>query len=178
MNIKSNAMKIEGNKNMKILIHDLEDNDVEQFVNMSDQVIRADGKYAPCKGCFKCWTKHPVSCDFKDSLYEMCRILGQADDLMIITENCYGGYSPNIKRLLDRSIGISTPMSTYRGGLMHHTLRYGKHHKFHVFVYGQISEKEKETWKHMVKANSINNGYEQYEVEFVTEEELRWRDKR
>ena len=48
-----------------------------------------------------------------------------ADELIIITENYYGTYSPFVKAVLDRSIGLSTPLSTYRGGQMHHTLRYG-----------------------------------------------------
>lgn len=151
---------------MKVLLHDLKNIDL---TNKADQVIVADGKYAPCQGCFKCWTKHPATCVLKDSLQEMCRILGQADELTIITENYYGGYSPNVKRLLDRSIGISTPMSTYRGGLMHHTLRYGKHDSLRVIVYGDIVEAEKETWRQMVKANSLNNGFTDYSVEFMNE---------
>ncbi|MBQ0064187.1 MAG: flavodoxin family protein [Firmicutes bacterium] len=151
---------------MKVLLHDLKNIDL---TNKADQVIVADGKYAPCQGCFKCWTKHPATCALKDSLQEMCRILGQADELTIITENYYGGYSPNVKRLLDRSIGTSTPMSTYRGGLMHHTLRYWKHDSLRVIVYGDIVEAEKETWRQMVKANSLNNGFTDYSVEFMNE---------
>ena len=108
-----------------------------------------------------------------DSLHEISRVLGQADELTIITENCYGGYSPDIKCVLDRGIGISTPMSTYRGGMMHHTLRYGKHDRLRVFVYGDITEKEKETWNLMVKANSLNDGYSTYAVDFVSESELK-----
>lgn len=65
----------------------------------------------------------------KDTLETVCRDVGKADELMIITENCYGAYSPSVKNVLDRSIGISTPFSTYRGKQMHHTLRYGKREK-------------------------------------------------
>ena len=158
---------------MKVLIHDVKSGLSDQLMNKADKVILADGRYAPCQGCFKCWTKHPASCAMKDSLHEMCRVLGQADELTLISENWYGGYSPEVKRILDRSIGISTPMSTYRGGLMHHTLRYGKHDHFRVIVYGDVSEKEKECWKEMVKANCCNNGYRQYSLTFTTEEEIK-----
>lgn len=157
---------------MRVLIHESAIDFIEGLEKNFDKVVIANGKYAPCQGCFKCWTKHPASCVIKDSLHEICRVLGQAEELTIITENYYGGYSPNIKRILDRSIGSSTPMSTYRGGLMHHTLRYGKHTYFRVIVFGDISEKEKETWKLMVKSNSSNIGYENYTVEFVTESEI------
>ena len=154
----------------KVIMHDIAVG-LEQA--LADKIIYADGNYAPCQGCFKCWTKHPATCEMKDAMHEISCILGQADELVIVTENCYGGYSPNIKRLLDRGIGISTPMSTYRGRLMHHTLRYGKHEKLRVLVYGETSEKEKETWNIMVKAHSLNNGYRNYSVDFVSESEVK-----
>lgn len=152
---------------MKIAIHDLDEEYDISLKNTFDRVIRADGKYAPCQGCFHCWTKHPATCDMRDSLQEICRVIGQADDLVVITENCYGGYSPAVKNILDRSIGTSTPMSTYRGRLMHHTLRYGRHHKLSVFVYGDVSEAEKKTWKLVAERNALNDGFEAFEVSFA-----------
>lgn len=151
---------------MKLLIYDqdiiLGDSIKEEF----NLVICADGKYAPCQGCFKCWTKNPATCVMKDSLHEICRVIGKADDLVIVTENWYGGYSPLIKNLLDRSIGLSTPMSTCRGGQMHHTLRYGGFNSLKVYVVGDINHKEKETWSLMVKRNAINWGCSVSEVSF------------
>ena len=96
-----------------------------------------------------------------------CRMIGQADDVVIITENCYGGYSARIKNILDRSIGTSTPMSTYRAGEMHHTLRYGKKGLIKVIVYGDISDNEKATWELMIERNRINHGYRTKELVFV-----------
>ena len=98
----------------------------------------------------------------------MCRVVGQADDLVLVTENWYGGYSPAVKNIIDRSIGISTPMSTYRGGEMHHTLRYGKRAKLKVIVYGDVSDNEKETWKLMIERNRINYGFKAKELVFVS----------
>ena len=99
-----------------------------------------------------------------DSLKEVCRVIGKADELVIISENCYGAYSPAVKNVLDRSIGSSTPMSTYRGKQMHHTLRYGKHKMFQVITYGDITPEEKETFELMAQRNAINDGYEASEV--------------
>ena len=152
---------------MKILIHDQEITPCASVKEKYDQIIYADGKYAPCQGCFKCWTKTPAACVMKDSLREMCRILGQADDLVIVTENWYGGYSPAVKNLLDRSIGLSTPMSTYRGRQMHHTLRYGKFNSLMVYVSGDVNDREKETWKLMVERNAVNWGFSACEVSFT-----------
>lgn len=152
---------------MRIVIHDLEEAFNERLKTVSEEVIWADGRYAPCQGCFDCWTKNPATCSLKDSLHEMCRIAGQADDMVVITENCYGGYSPAVKNIIDRSIGISTPMSTYRGREMHHTLRYGKKGKIKVIVYGDISDNEKATWELMIERNRINYGFQAKELVFM-----------
>lgn len=154
---------------MKTVIHDLDQNFDESLKGTSIQVIWADGKYAPCQGCFHCWTKNPATCDLKDSLEQICRVIGQADELVIITENYYGGYSPAVKNILDRSIGTSTPMSTYRGKQMHHTLRYGKHNRLKVVVYGDIASSEMKTWELMVERNALNEGYAFFEVSFLTD---------
>ena len=103
----------------------------------------------------------------KDKLKQVCRIIGQADELVIVTKNLYGGYSSAVKNVLDRSIGTSTPLSTYRGRLMHHTLRYGKHDLWKVVVYGDITEAEKETFRTTAKCNALNDGFVRSEVLFV-----------
>ena len=149
---------------MKVIVHDLGENYNDVLQKKCDMVIYADGKYAPCQGCFGCWTKHPAQCFMKDSLQKMCRIIGKADELIIISENCYGGYSPVIKNILDRSIGSSTPLSTYRGKQMHHTLRYGKHDSFRVFTYGDITEQERVTFELIAARNALNDGYQKSEV--------------
>ena len=71
------------------------------------------------------------------------------------------------QNILDRSIGTSTPMSTYRAGEMHHTLRYGKKGSIKVIVYGDINDNEKATWKLMIERNRINQGYRDKELVFL-----------
>ena len=105
----------------------------------------------------------------KDALQQACRIIGQADELVIITKNMYGAYSADIKNVLDRSIGTSTPFSTYRGRQMHHTLRYGKHDLWKVIVYGDITETEKETFRYLAERNALNDGYQRSEVVFLSD---------
>ena len=97
---------------MKTIIHDLEESYDSLFKSKTENVIHADGKYAPCQGCFGCWTKHPAQCYMKDKLQMVCRMIGKADELIIVTENYYGAYSPAVKNVLDRSIGISSNSAT------------------------------------------------------------------
>lgn len=153
---------------MKVIIHDLGTEYNEMLQKKCDVVICADGKYAPCQGCFGCWTKHPAECHMKDNLHKVCRVVGQANELIVISENCYGSYSPMVKNVLDRSIGSSTPLSTYRGRQMHHTLRYGKHDSFQVFTYGDITEAEKQTFELVAERNALNDGYRVSHVTVLT----------
>ncbi|MBQ7958777.1 MAG: hypothetical protein IJ330_03585 [Oscillospiraceae bacterium] len=74
---------------MKVIIHNLSEEYERILKEKCDYVIKADGRYAGCQGCFGCWTKHPAECYMKDSLKQICRIIGQADELIIITENYY-----------------------------------------------------------------------------------------
>ena len=152
---------------MKLILHDLPENCAELVSSKCDRALAADGRYAPCQGCFGCWTKHPATCFMKDKLQEACRILGQADEVTVVTKNLYGGYSAPVKNVLDRSIGTSTPFSTYRGRQMHHTLRYGKHDLWKVIVYGEITEAEKDTFRFLAERNAVNEGFARSEVVFL-----------
>ena len=154
---------------MKVILHDLDRTWDQRIETKCDRMIAADGKYAPCQGCFECWTRHPAECGMKDKLNQICRVIGRADELVIVTKNLYGEYSPAVKNVLDRSIGTSTPFSTYRGRQMHHTLRYGKHDLRKVIVYGEISEEEKATFRYRAERNALNDGYEKSEVLFLSD---------
>ena len=155
---------------MRIILHDLNEQYNERFRAKCDMVICADGKYAPCRGCFGCWTKHPAECQMKDKLQQICRVIGQADELVIVTKNLYGGYSAPVKNVLDRAIGASTPFSTYRGRQMHHTLRYGKHDLWRVLVYGDITVPEQDSFRCLAERNMVNHGYIRCDVQFLQHE--------
>ena len=152
---------------MKVILHDLGPEYEGLIEEKCDRAVGADGKYAPCQGCFGCWTKHPAECFMKDSLQQVYRVIGQTDELVIVTKNLYGGYSAAVKNVLDRSIATSTPFSTYRGRQMHHTLRYGKHDLWKVIVYGEVNDTEKVTFRYMAERNAINDGFERSEVIFL-----------
>ena len=68
---------------MRVIIHDLDSRYAGLIESKCGRAIAADGKYAPCQGCFGCWTKHPAECFMKDKLRQVCRIIGKADDLAL-----------------------------------------------------------------------------------------------
>ena len=106
-----------------------------------------------------------------DKLQEISRIVGTADEVIVIAENCYGSYSPQVKNILDRSIGLSTPFSTYRGKQMHHTLRYGKRRLLSVIAYGDMTDAEAATFALMAERNAINFGFTESKFQRKTDTE-------
>ena len=92
-------------------------------------------------------------------MHTVCRTVGQADNLTIISRSRYGTYVPAVKNILDRSIGISTPLSILQEWEMRHTLRYGMHDRFTVIAYGEMTEMERDCFASMVERNRIAHGY-------------------
>ena len=92
-------------------------------------------------------------------------------ELSIRQQTLLGRFSPSkIQKVETRFwevILILLSISTYRGGQMHHTLRYGKRGLWKVVVYGDITEGEKESFRYLAERNAVNDGYQRSEVVFL-----------
>ena len=153
---------------MRTVIHDLNAEGLAALgLPEEDTVIfHADGRYAPCRGCFQCWLKNAGFCIMKDSLQHIGALVGQSDPLIIVSRCCYGGYSSPIKAVLDRAIGGSLPFFTWRGGQTHHISRYPRRKLMCVCFYGEYTKFEQEIAKEVVERNRLNLDYEKAEVVF------------
>ncbi|QAT61480.1 MULTISPECIES: flavodoxin family protein [Tissierellales] len=145
---------------MKVLIHDL-DSDVLNglFPNISKEVkiISPEKEIKKCIGCFGCWIKTPGYCVIKDGYENMGKLLSESEELIIISRVCYGGFSPFVKNVLDRSIGYLSPFFTVRNKEMHHKSRYKRKLKLSVIAYGKdATEKERDNLSKIVAANGVN----------------------
>jgi len=121
-----------------------------------DTVITATEKIQNCIGCFGCWLKTPGVCVIHDGYENIPQLLAECDSYVVISKITYGGFSPAIKRLTDRSIGYVLPFFCIKGGEMHHKQRYNKTLNFTVIFYGEATEAEKATAKKLVQANADN----------------------
>lgn len=145
---------------MKLLIHDLEAGKLEELLtNIAEDVIIVcdDKTIKNCIGCFGCWIKTPGKCIIRDNYGDMGEMLSKCDELIIISRCFYGGYSPFVKNVLDRSISYVHPDFEIRNGEMHHKRRYENKLGLNITFYGDdITDKEKETAENLVKANAVN----------------------
>lgn len=146
---------------MKLMIHDLREDDLNLVLkDMAGEdvgIVSAREGTHHCIGCFGCWIKTPDSCVIRDGLGDLGELFAKCDELIIISECFYGGYSPEVKKVLDRSISYQHPYFVNRNGEMHHKRRYQNHFNLRVLYYGgSITPGEKKTTQKLAQANAVN----------------------
>ena len=155
---------------MKVLVHDLIEQDFTLLgIARNDfEVINANNPSAPCIGCFHCWLKIPGTCKINDGLKNIGSLMGNSEEIVLISKNCYGGYSEPVKKVIDRSISTSLPFFTYRSGKMRHRRRYSIDRKcLTVFLYGDFLEIEKITAQLIVEANRSNMDFHKVNLHMI-----------
>jgi len=140
---------------MRILISDIQD-----FPVRAGDELKSPGtekKIVHCTSCFGCWVKTPGRCVIKDAYMTMGEELAKCQELVFISKCTYGGLSPFVKNVFDRSISYVLPGFEIIKGEMHHKRRYDNVIKMSAYFYGEdISEKEKELAKRLFHANAVN----------------------
>jgi hypothetical protein len=111
----------------------------------------------------------PGKCVIGDRGADFALLLPQCGELIILSRMVFGGLSPDIKAVLDRSIGFVLPFFRSIDGEMHHVKRYSNSPDLRYLFYGSdISESEKKTARRLVAANSLNLGSGQSSVDFFS----------
>jgi len=153
---------------MKILVHDLNERDFAQLENIKNdyKVIDANAASAPCAGCFNCWFVTPGMCRIHDSIQNSN--MGNCEETIIISRNCYGGYSEQVKKVLDRSVPASTPFFTYRSWKVRHVKRYRvNREQLTVVLYGDFLETEAKAAEKIAEANRSTMGFKKVTLHMV-----------
>lgn len=126
------------------------------YANVSSYKLR-DLKVADCLECFGCWIKTPGDCVIDDAAREIAYRMPQSDLIVYVTPIVFGGYSYELKKVLDRQIsGILPFMKRYRGEI-HHPQRYEKRGK--LAAIGVLREPDVSSemiFKTLLYRNSLN----------------------
>lgn len=157
---------------MRLIIHDLMPEMFERIFPGQEKdgtvIIGGDAKIHHCIGCFGCWIKTPGQCLIEDACQKMGELISKSEEVMIISECCYGSFSPFIKNVLERSISYIHPNFRIVDGQMHHQMRYDHIFRLKVQFYGDsITAREKQTAKSLVEANAVNLGCKVESVWFI-----------
>ena len=143
----------------KLILHDLSEELAERLPADSADctVFSAVPIVRSCIGCFGCWIKTPGRCVIKDRAYEFPELIAAHNELIIVSRIVFGGMSPEVKAVMDRSIGYMLPFFRIVRGEMHHVQRYEKGPEMKYIFYGEdIPQKEKEIAEKLIVANAAN----------------------
>lgn len=151
---------------MAIIIHDLGEGAFSD-AGADVAVVNAAVAAAPCQGCFKCWTKNAGFCIYADAFQHGGAMTGSCETVVIVSKLCYGGYSPAVKRFLDRSISDCLPFLTIRKGRTYHISRYKMKKHLAVYFYGECSDFERETAEEYVACHAVNMDAATHSVSFA-----------
>jgi multimeric flavodoxin WrbA len=88
--------------------------------------VLRDHKIAPCVEDFGCWIWMPGECLIKDAAHTITASFLTSDLTVFITPVTFGGYSSELKKVLDRSIGFALPYLKSLNGETHHPVRYDR----------------------------------------------------
>jgi multimeric flavodoxin WrbA len=129
---------------------------LQKVGNVSTYRLR-DLKVADCVGCFGCWVKTPGQCVIDDPAREIASKLAQSDLVIYVSPIIFGGYSYELKKVLDRQISTILPfMENYKGEI-HHPQRYDKRHNLAgIGVLPQPNPESEAIFKTLLYRNSLN----------------------
>lgn len=154
----------------RFLLHDL---DPQETVTLLDNVpeglliFGAKPEINSCTGCFGCWVKTPGKCVISDRGVVIPQLFASSSETIVISRLVYGGFSPAIKAVWDRSIGFLMPYFRILNDEMHHVQRYPHAFKLTVHFYGEnITEAEQALAHQLIAANAVNYGAESGQVFF------------
>jgi multimeric flavodoxin WrbA len=160
-------------------------------LSILSEVLKRDGaqveifplremKLAHCLGCFGCLVKTPGMCVEADAGREIAKACIRSDITVFFTPVTFGGYSPELKRMLDRFIQLISPYFQMEHGEVHHPPRYAQRPRLMmVGVQRQPNPQEANIFKTLAGRNAINFHPPSYTAEVVlaTDEEAALRGR-
>ena len=108
-----------------------------------------------CIGCFGCWLETPGICC--NAVSEAARAIIDSDITVLFTPVTFGGYSSELKRMVDRFIQFALPYFCRYHGETHHVPRYVRFPRLvAVGVQRHSNSDEVKVFKGIVGRNAIN----------------------
>jgi hypothetical protein len=126
-----------------------------------------------CRECYACWIKTPGRCVIDDGLPQMGDLLGRCDELVILSRLTWGGYSPAIQAVWERSIPSMLPYFNRRNSKCGHPMRALNRFALKVLFYSgpaalplSMAPISQGIAKDLVRANARNFHCRSFEVLF------------
>ncbi|MFC2156386.1 flavodoxin family protein [Acidobacteriota bacterium] len=134
----------------------LED-EIRAFPGEVESIRLSERDIKTCIGCFRCWSTTPGECFQKDDAPEIVRKAIQSDLLVFLTPLTFGGYSSELKKMIERMLGLLQPGMQIHHGETHHIPRYDRYPSLLAIAYAKNPEKEEmEIFQKLGERHSLN----------------------
>jgi multimeric flavodoxin WrbA len=168
--------------NGKVVVLDgcgLPDKDLTPLLNELLDVFRRQGavietfhlrecRLAHCIGCFHCWLKTPGMCVEDDEGRRIAKAFIQSDTAVLFTPVTFGGYAPDLKKMMERCVPLISPFFAVEHGEVHHPPRYVRRPRLIVIgVQKWFNLREARIFQTLAGRNAINLHPSSYASEVV-----------
>jgi multimeric flavodoxin WrbA len=110
-----------------------------------------------CIGCFKCWDTIPGLCIQKDEAQEVVQKIIQSDLVIFLTPLTFGGYSSELKKIIERMLGLLLPGMTIIKNETHHLKRYERYPSLLALgVTETQDDDEEQIFNTLIERHSLN----------------------
>ena len=125
-------------------------------------------KLGHCIGCFGCWLETPGICVEADAGREIIEAVIRSEVTILLTPVTFGGYSPELKKIVDRWIPLILPYFGNYYGEIHHKPRYSRYPRLvAIGVQRHPNNEEANIFKAVVGRNAINFHAPSYAAEVI-----------
>ncbi len=123
-------------------------------------------KLGHCIGCFGCWIKTPGICVQADAGHEIVRAMIRSEMAVLFTPVTFGGYSSELKKVVDRWIPLLLPYFGNYYGEIYHKPRYSRFPRLvAIGVQRDPNREEARIFRAVVGRNALNVHASSYAAE-------------
>ncbi len=140
----------------------------------TDSYVMNQIKIISCTGCFKCWDTTPGICSGVkgDIGEEIKKKVVNSDLLVFLTHITFGGYSSELKKIIERLLGILHPGVQIIDGESHHLKRYDNYPSILAIGISENSDKEEEQiFQTLIHRHSLNFFPPKYKTHILQKDE-------
>lgn len=140
-----------------IFAHNILLQEIKQMGWKSDSYFLYEKEIESCKGCFGCWIKTPGLCLTNDGIELLLKDIINSDILILLTNVVFGGYSSQLKKILDRLLPLINPFLKREDKQTVHSKRYKKYQSIAgIGVMTYPDEEAENVFRELVKRNSFH----------------------
>jgi multimeric flavodoxin WrbA len=116
-----------------------------------------DQKIGNCAGDFFCWIRSPGMCNVADENRTLASEIINSDLMVYLTPVTFGGYSYQLKKMVDHQIQNVEPFFAKVAGETHHQKRYPHYPDLLVVGWMKQADSQAEAiFRHLAQRNAIN----------------------